>query len=184
MNTMSFYLWMLPVLLMIHEFEEIFMIEVWHEGHKEKINRIWPKKKPFGLDRIGPFLTPTISIGIFFEFLAILLVCFLCAIFENYYAWFGFAVGFVLNSIFLHGRDVIHFKGYTPGFISSVILIIPTVWILFKANTLLNYSLLEIVLSTVIINVVFAFLAFNFMHKSMPAWSAWLVKYSKEEVKE
>jgi hypothetical protein len=184
MNTMSFYLWLLPVLLMIHEFEEIIMIEVWHEGHKEKIDRVWPKKKPFGLDHIVPFLTPTISIGIFTEFIGIILICFLCAIFNNYYAWYGFAVGFVLNTIFLHARDVIRFKGYTPGFISSVILIIPTVWILYKANTILNYSLLEIVLSTIIINVVFAFVAFKLLHKSMPAWSASLIKYSKKEIKE
>ncbi len=184
MNTMSFYLWMLPVLLMIHEFEEILMIEVWHSGHKEKIDRIWPKKKPFGLDHIVPFLTPTISIGIFAEYLGIILICFLCAIFDNYYAWFGFSVGFVLNTIFLHGRDVIRFKGYTPGFISAVILIIPTVWILIRANTILHYNALEIILSTVIVNVVFGFVAFKILHGSMPTWSAWLVKYSKKEEKE
>ena len=184
MNTMGFYLWLLPVLLMIHEFEEIFMIEVWYEGHKEKINQIWPKKKPFGLDRPGPFLTATISIGICAEYIGIILVCVLCAIFDNYYAWFGISAGFVLNSIFLHGRDFLRFKGYTPGFITSIVLIIPTIVILAQANTLLHYNWIEIVLSTIITNVVFGFVAFKVLHKSMPTWSAWLIKYSKKEVQE
>lgn len=181
---MAFFVWLLPVLFTIHEFEEIFMIEAWYEGHKEKINRLWPKKKPFGLDHAGPYLTASIAIGIFCEFIVVILICFLCAIFNNYYVWYGFAVGFVLNSILLHGRDFIKFKGYTPGIVSIAVLFFPTIWILYQSNTILHYGVWEIVLSTILVNVIFGLATFKVLHKSMISWSAWLHKYSKAETKE
>lgn len=184
MNTMSFFLWLVPVIFMIHEFEEIFMIEAWYGGHKEKISRVWPQKKPFGLDHVGPNLTASIAIGIFCEFIIVLLICLLCAIFQNYYAWYGFIVGDVLHLLFLHLRDFIKFKGYTPGIITGAIIFIPYLWILYQANTILHYGVLEVVLSTVLVYVISMFLTFKFLHKSMGSWSERLYKYSKAETKE
>jgi hypothetical protein len=39
MNTMNFIVWMLPIIFMIHDFEEILMAEVWGKRYKEKINQ-------------------------------------------------------------------------------------------------------------------------------------------------
>ena len=100
---------------------------------------------------------------------------------DNYYVWFGLNVGFLINTVLLHLRDVIRFKGYTPGIITSAILFIPSIWILYQANTILNYSALEIVLSTILVNVVGAFAVFRLLHKSMVSWSERLVKYAKGE---
>jgi hypothetical protein len=171
----------MPVLLMIHEFEEIFMIEVWYLRNKEKIKSVWPKRKPFGLDNAGQYLTPSISIGIFCQFIVIVLICLLCAVFKNYYAWYGFGVGFVLNTFLLHLRDVIKFKGYTPGIITSVIISIPCIGILYQTATILDYGWLEIILSTVLMNVIGGFLVFRLLHKAMVSFSKWLIKYSKVE---
>jgi hypothetical protein len=184
MNTIGFYLWLIPVLFMIHEFEEIFMIEAWYEGHKEKINKMWPTKKPFGLDRAGPYLTATIAIGIFCEYILVIVICLLCALFDNYYAWFAFAIGLILTSVLLHGRDFIKFKGYTPGVITSVILIPPVIWALYQANGILHYGVWWIVLATIVLNIIMGLTAFKLLHGSMPAWSNWLLKISRSENKE
>ena len=50
MNTMSFFLWLVPVIFMIHEFEEIFMIEAWYGGRIRKRSAEFGPKKAF---RIG-----------------------------------------------------------------------------------------------------------------------------------
>jgi hypothetical protein len=178
---MGFFLWLVPVLIMIHEFEEIIMIEAWHERYKEKINSIWPQKKPFGLDHAGPYLTTAISIGVLSQLIVMVLVSLLCAAFDNYYVWYGFNVGFLVNTLLLHTKDVIKFKGYTPGIVTSAILFIPVIWILYQANTLLHYGVLEIILSTVLVNVLEMFVVFKLLHTSMRSWSEWLVNYAKGE---
>jgi hypothetical protein len=181
LNTMGFYLWLLPVLFMIHEFEEIFMIEAWSSRYQEKINRIWPTKKPFGLDYAGNHITARIGIGIFCEFLLVIVICLLCAIFQNYYAWYGFLVGLVLHPL-LHLSVCIKFKGYVPGIITLAIVFIPGVWVLYQANTILHYGVIEIVLSAVILYVIEGLFTFRVLHKAMPTWSRWLDNYSRAKI--
>jgi len=178
MNTMSFLLWMLPVLFMIHEFEEMIMIEVWHDRFKEKINRLWPQRKPFGLDHVAPYLTPTINIGIFIQFIPLVLICFLCAIIDNYYLWYGYIIGFIVMGTSLHVRDFIRFKGYTPGIITTVLIFFPLIWILYQANTILHYNALEIILSTIGFGAVMSFFGVRFLHKLSITWAKLLSGYA------
>lgn len=181
MNTMVLFVWLLPVIFMIHEFEEILMIEVWFTRYKEKIKTVWPKRMPFGLDHADQYLTVSIALGIFCQFVFLVLICILCTIFQNYYAWYGFVVGSIINSLLLHLRDFIKFKGYTPGIITALALIIPSIWMLYVANTILHYGLLEIVLSTILINGVGIILVFKGLHKAMASWSQRLSNYAKGE---
>lgn len=178
MNTMGFFVWVLPVLFLVHEFEEIFMIEAWYERRKEKISKIWPQKKPFGLDHAGPFLSASISIGIFSEFIVVVLICLLCVIFENYYAWYGLFAGFLLHLPVLHGMVTSKFKGYSPGVVTGAIVLVPFIWVLYRAAILLDYGILEVVLSTVIVQFLMTVLVFRGLHKLMTPWSARLVQYA------
>jgi hypothetical protein len=184
MNTMGFYVWLLPVLFMIHEFEEIFMIETWFDGHKEKINRLWPTKKPFGLDNTVKYLTPTIAIGIFGEFVITILICLFCLIFDNYYVWYAFTVGFILMSVLLHGRLTIQFKGYTPGIVTIAILLIPCIWLLYQSNTILHYGAVDIIVSTLVVNGLFGLASFRLLHNAMIPTSKWLSKIAETETRE
>jgi hypothetical protein len=181
LNTMGFFVWLMPVIFMVHEFEEIFMVEAWASRHKEKIHAIWPTKKPFGLDHAGPYLSATIGIGIFVEFLFAILISALCVVFNNYYAWFGFWIGYVFHMFFPHLWVTIKFKGYLPGIITGMITLIPSVWVLYQANTIVHYGVLELVLSVVVIHLIVTFLVFRGLHKAMAFWSRKLVQYSQGE---
>jgi hypothetical protein len=181
MNTMDFFVWLFPVIFMIHEFEEIFMVEAWAERYKEKIQRVWPTKKPFGLDNAGPYLSATIGIGIFAEFILMLLICLLCVIFQNYYAWVGIFVGFLFHFFWPHLAVCIKFKGYVPGMITGAIIFIPSIWVLYQAISILQYGLLAVVLSALVMQVVEGFITFKVLHKSMASWSKKLVQYAKAQ---
>jgi len=185
MNTITFYVWLFLAFFMIHEFEEIFMAEAWWIGNKEKIKALWKKFIPFGLEYAGPYLTASIAIAISWEFLLFFAVSLLCGIFNNYYVWFGMVVFFILHSAILHLRDFIRFKGYTPGIVTSAILFIPLVWLLYQANAILHYGIWEILLSVVLGQVVLYFgLGMGRLHKSLLLWSKLLCKYSKTETPE
>jgi len=183
LNTMGFFVWLMPIIFMVHEFEEIFMVEAWASRHKEKIHAIWPTKKPFGLDYAGPYLTATIAIGIFYEFLFAILISVLCAILNNYYVWFGFWISYTFHLFFPHLWVTIKFKGYLPGIITGVITLIPTVWVLYQANTILHYGVLVLVLSTVAMYLINGFLVFGNLHKWMATWSKQLIQYSQAVLK-
>ena len=68
MNTMSFIVWMLPIMFVIHDFEEIIMAEVWGKRHRKEINAVWPKKQPFGLNYVENCHTPVFAIGVLILF--------------------------------------------------------------------------------------------------------------------
>lgn len=187
MNTLSALVWFYIVLFMAHEFEEIIMIKAWAIRFDGKIRQLWPKGKPFGLhffDQAGYAASPiteTASIGISMQFFLIGLITLFSVLFNYYLIWFGFAVLSPAVSLFLHTRDAIRFKGYTPGIITAVLTAIPTVWILCRVYTLTAYGVWEIVIATVAVNLVSVFLAGRFMHRSASALSAQLQTYAAAE---
>lgn len=183
LNTMGFYLWLMPVLFLVHEFEEIFMIEAWFSRYGERIKSTWPKLMPFGLNNARPHLTATISIAIFFEFILVILVCLVGAIFQNYYAWYGFLAANVIHMLTLHLGNTIKFKGYMPGIITCAITFIPCVWMLYQAAAILHYGVLEVVLSTVGMWLLEGLLTFKVLHKAMASLSKKLEQYSLALIK-
>ena len=50
MKTMSFLVWSLPILYMLHDFEEIILAEAWTSRYKKEINQCFGNNQPFGLN--------------------------------------------------------------------------------------------------------------------------------------
>jgi hypothetical protein len=178
MNTMNFIVWMLPVIFMIHDFEEIIMAEVWGKRFRKEIGTAWPKKQPFGLNYIHNCHTPTFSIGVEVEFLLFSIISLFSVIFQSYFVWYGAFLGMLLHMVFIHMLMCVRFKNYVPGVITSVIFLFPSVWILYSAENVLHYEagviLLACLLGTGLIVIMIPVL-----HKLMGPWSKWLYKYSK-----
>ncbi|MEM5775520.1 MAG: HXXEE domain-containing protein, partial [Anaerolineaceae bacterium] len=128
MDSIGFYVWLLPVIFMIHELEEIFLAEAWYIRSKEKIHALWPKRIPFGMNRVEHYPSAAIGFGIFIEYLEFILICVLCVVFNNYLAWFGLFISFLFHMFTPHLADVIKLKAYEPGIISSAVLLIPSIW--------------------------------------------------------
>ncbi|AOT71914.1 HXXEE domain-containing protein [Geosporobacter ferrireducens] len=183
MNTMSFIVWMLPVIFMIHDFEEIIMAEVWGKRYRQEINTVWPKKQPFGLNYIHNCQTPTFSIGVGVEFLLFSLISLFSVIFQSYFLWYGAFLGLILHMVFIHMVMCVWFKNYVPGVITSVIFLLPSIWFLYAAEKILYYGagtiLLACLLGSVLIITIIPML-----HKFMGSWSKWLYKYSEAQIKE
>ena len=187
MKTLEGLVWFAVALFMVHEFEEILLIKAWAIRYNDKIRSLWPKVKPFGLhlfDSAGYAASPiteTASIGIGIQFFLIALLTLLSVLLDSYLIWFGFMALTPFTSLFLHSRDAILFKGYTPGILTAVLTAIPTVWILCRVYTLTAYGVWEIVIATVAVNLVSVFLAGRFMHRSASALSAQLQTYAAAE---
>lgn len=183
MNTMNFIVWMLPIIFMLHDFEEIIMAEVWGKRYKKEINVTWPQRQPFGLNYMHNYQTPTFSIGVEVLFLTFSIISLLSVIFQNYFIWYGAFLGFTLHLIFSHMLFCILFKHYVPGVITSVIFLLPSAWFLYEAQNILHYSI-GTILFACFLGFAFTIILMFVLHKSMGSWSKWLLKYSKAQTKE
>lgn len=183
MNTMQFIVWMFPVIFMLHDFEEIIMAEIWGKRYKNKIDSVWPKRQPFGLDYIQHCHTPTFSIGVEVEFLLFTLISFFSVIFQNYFLWFSAFLGVTIHLVFVHMSICIRFKHYVPGVVTSVIFLLPSIWFLYQAGVLLSYGV-STILFACLLGIGLMIILIPTLHKLMGFWSKMLYQYSKKQPKE
>lgn len=177
MNSMNFIVWMLPIIFMIHDFEEIIMAEVWGKRYREEINTVWPKRQPFGLKYIHCCHTPTFSIGVEIFFLFFSLISLFSVIFQNYFIWYSVFLGVTLHFVLAHMFMCIQFKHYVPGVITSIIFLLPSIWFLLMAKNILHYGI-GIILLSCLLGIILTIIMVPMLHKLMGSLSKLLLKYS------
>ncbi|WP_124065060.1 HXXEE domain-containing protein [Clostridium sp. E02] len=178
MNTMNFIVWLFPVIFMIHDFEEIIMTEVWGKRFKKEIDTVWPKRQPFGLDYIHVYQTPTFTIGVVIEFLLFSFISFFSVYFQSYFLWYSAFFGITIHLVLAHMLLCVKFKHYVPGIITSIVFILPSIWILYLAKTILQYNMGTILL-TAAAGILIMIIIIPVLHKAMESWSKSLKKYSE-----
>ena len=113
MKTMSFLVWSLPILYMLHDFEEIILAEAWTSRYKKEINQCFGNNQPYGLN--------------YASYCKIMYYCAFVPIF--------------LHFLLIHIGICFKFKHYVPGLITSILFIAPSLLCLVIAQQLLQYSL-------------------------------------------
>lgn len=181
MNSMGFLVWFLPVIFMVHDFEEIIMAEVWGNRFNQKIQRLFPGRRPFGLGKNHAWYTPVLSIAVGLEFLLFSAICFFSVAYQNYFLWFSAFLGLIIHMVFIHIAVCFPFKGYVPGVVTSIASLPPAIIVLaaaincvkYSAGTILVAGLLGIILLAVIVPA---------LHGFMNISDRWLDTYSKKEI--
>jgi hypothetical protein len=178
MEKMNFIAWMLPVIFMIHDFEEIIMAEVWDKRFHSRIVKVFPKRRPFGLGAVLRWQTPVLSIAVAIEFLLFSLISYLSVASQNYLIWFSAFLGLLLHMVFIHILISFPFKGYVPGVVTSAIMLIPGIYYLIKAQSILMYDTATLLLAGVI-GIALLAAILPLLHKFMSVADAWLDRYSR-----
>lgn len=141
MKTMSFLVWTLPILYMLHDFEEIILAEAWASRYKKEINQCFGNNQPFGLNYASNYQTPSFASVIYLSFSTYTILSLLCILLQNYVLWIGAFVPIFLHFILIHIGICFKFKHYVPGLITSILFIGPSLLCLVTAQQLLHYSL-------------------------------------------
>ena len=84
MKTMSFLVWSLPILYMLHDFEEIILAEAWTSRYKKEINQCFGNNQPFGLNYAANYQTSSFASVIYLAFSTYSVLSLLCIILQNY----------------------------------------------------------------------------------------------------
>lgn len=168
--------WLLPVLFMIHDFEELIMINVWKKRNKNYIEELKAQNKKVPYDFSGS--TASYAIGIFEEFIIISVVTLLSYLFNNYILWYGLFIAVTLH-FFAHIYLYIKFKRYVPGNITTIIFTPIFCLMTYELNILLHYNAIISVFSILFMTSI-VLINLRMLHKIMERLTSALNKYSSE----
>ncbi|MCB2219944.1 MAG: HXXEE domain-containing protein [Bacteroidetes bacterium] len=172
-------LWLFPVFFMIHEFEEIIMMQAWVQRNKNSITTRFPK---IGGKMIGHYTklsTASFSLAIFEEFLVVAIITFI-AVEYNYYAlWTGMVLAFVFHLV-IHIIQTMVLRQYTPAIITSILTGILSSWLALELNHRFMLNLTE----TIIwfgVWLVFLIINLQLILKVVVSFERWLQRFSRPE---
>lgn len=158
----------LPVIFMLHDFEEIIMLRSWLDRNRHELHRRFPRFEAF-LSKRGHFeySTSAFAIGVAHEFILLSAVS-LCSIYhEAYEWWFGVFMAYFIH-LFVHIAQWIIYRKYVPVIITSL-LTLPYcfyTFILFVKSSVLSFSQTLLWMLIGIVFIIFSLpSAFFFMSK-------------------
>lgn len=176
MKILFIMIWLFPILFMIHDFEEIVMVNVWQIRNKEYIKSRENKYIPFNFKAS----TSAFSVGVDEEFVIISIVTIFSCLLNNYVIWFGLFIAFIIHFL-LHILMCINFKKYVPGLTTSIVFIPICCFMVYKVNILMHYNIITLLLSIVISTLIFL-INIYILHKAVEKISYWLEKYSTHSI--
>ncbi len=146
MEKMEILILLLPIVFMIHDFEEIIMLKPWLNKNRGEIKKRFPKFENF-LKKMNLFnlSTSAFAIAVLHEFVLISLVTIFSLVFEFYELWFGaFAVYFL--HLFVHIIQWVMFKKYVPVIVTSILTLPYCIYTLFVFVEIVEISSTEMLL--------------------------------------
>lgn len=166
-----FNFWMLPILFILHDFEEMIVMPLWKIRHQQKLATL--KKPYFGSVTQGS----AFAVGVLEEFIILLLISGFCQITHNSLLYLSFVVAYTSHFI-IHYIMCLQFRGYVPGVV-TVTLELPMVLMIIFHYWPSDVSLLSVVVY-LLLAMVIAFSNLKIMHLIMPKIQTHLEKYAKQ----
>lgn len=161
MNELKWFVWLFPLLFIVHDMEEIIMAEYWCKKNLKQYVRL--PIIPFGNTKN----TAGMAIGVFEELILWIIATMIGNITGFYGLWYGLLVANIVHLILFHIILLpLSYRHYVPGEITAWLTVIPCWYILKLAQNILGYSVIEITI-WVTIGIVFAFVNMKILHKNI-----------------
>ena len=112
-------MWLLPVVFMLHDFEEIIMIRPWVERNAGFLRERFPRLSDRMLGHFEKLSTSSFALAAAEEFIILAAVTFLAVERGWYAAWGGLLLGFFAHIIF-HLVQFLAVRRYAPMIITSI----------------------------------------------------------------
>ncbi|MEW5960930.1 MAG: HXXEE domain-containing protein [Chloroflexota bacterium] len=131
-------MWLLPIVFMIHDFEEIIMFRAWLMTDGDKVRQQFPRRGGQFLRPLEGLSTAAMTMAVAVIFLVLSTLTILAVELNLYNFWAGLMLGFFIHLIAHIGQYVL-MKRYIPCVITSVLGSIYCLWALGQMSDLLNW---------------------------------------------
>lgn len=166
-------IWLLPLIFMLHDFEEIIFIEWWL--NKERLVLI--KKYPKIAKEYDELNTAGFALAVSEIFIIIILITLITIVFKWYYLWFGSLITFFIHLI-IHLIQWIIYKKYIPAIITVVPASIYSIYAIGFIYSNSNMEILPIVIWSML-SMVIVFTNLIFAHKLARKFSEFIRSYER-----
>lgn len=168
-------MWLLPVVFMIHDFEEIVMMRPWYLRNEHYVTTRFPRIAG-SIARTGKLSTSAFSLAVAEEFVVLSVITFVCVEYGLYSIWAGVLISFFIHLVYHIGSFLV-MGHYVPYIITSVIASIYSVYalVVFNDGVYIDWSWVVI---WSIIAIVFMIVNLMFAVTIAEKFDQWLGKWS------
>ncbi len=169
-------MWLLPVVFMIHDFEEIIMMRPWYLRNEAFLKVRFPRLVG-SIARTGKLSTSAFALAAAEEFVVLSVVTFVCVEYGLYSVWAGFLIGFFIHLVYHIGSFIV-MRRYVPYVITSVIAGLYSIYVLLSINDggylVWNQVMVWSVIATafIIVNLIFAVVLAEKFDQWLGRWSS------------
>ena len=149
MQNYQLLVWLLPIVFMLHDFEEIVFMENWFTNNRKKLMTRVPKLAPKLLNHTDQLTTARIALGVACMFLLVTTVTLVSVLTGFYYIWLAGFMVFTIH-LFVHIAQSLILRSYVPAIVTSILALPYSIWgitLLINANI---FAPLEYLWSTLI----------------------------------
>jgi len=161
MDKYSIIIWLLPIVFMIHDFEEIIFFKPWISKNKDYLAIRFPKISKRFLLRFDSMSTSAFALAVLEEFVLLSLITLSSVLFDYYLLWLAVFMGFFVH-LLVHFVQWIILKRYIPAIGTTFLALIYCTYSLYRIIIDEIFHLSEILLWTIIgfglvgLNLIFA----------------------------
>ncbi|MBN6188998.1 HXXEE domain-containing protein [Aneurinibacillus sp. BA2021] len=125
------WIWLFPIVFMLHDFEEIITVEAWLSKNKMKVYHMFPTffaRRQAMFDRRFAMKTVQFSVAVAWIFVLLSLITFYTSqslAHGGSFLFYVAALHVLFGNVWTHVIQSIVLRGYTPGVVTAVVLVLP-----------------------------------------------------------
>ncbi len=132
-------MWLLPIVFMIHDFEEIIMMKPWVNKNAAFMTRRFPRLAARILPHFKGLSTSAFALAVLAMFLLVSTVTLISVQLGLYALWAGLLIGFFVH-LLVHIGQFIVVRRYVPVVITSILAVPYCIWALFTVYARTGFS--------------------------------------------
>lgn len=127
MNEFQIVVWLLPIVFMIHDFEEIIFFKPWVNKNSPYLKKRFPFLVKRLLPRMEALSVAAFSVAVFEEFVLLSIITFAAFYFDYYSIWLAVFMAFFIH-LFIHIIQWMVLKRYIPAIATAILALPYCIW--------------------------------------------------------
>lgn len=172
---MNFIIWLLPIIFMIHDFEEIIFMKPWIEKNRADLARRFPAISQKILPHYDSLTSSAFSLIVAEEFILISVVALITMLYQTYGLWFAVLMGFSIHLV-VHIAQWLVFGRYVPVIVTSLLALPYVIYasVLYMSSKIISGPVMIVLSILGLLGVIFNYLFATWIARR---FNDWLVHY-------
>lgn len=165
---MEAYIWLFPILFIVHDMEEIIGFGLWLRKNKDMLAEKYPRI----YKTYCHYSTEGMAVAVLEILLLSIVITVISVVTESYGLWLGSFIAYALHLV-MHMIQSIVVHKYIPAVGTSILCLPITIWIIYQSMAICDFAIGSILLYSVI-GIVIAMCNLKFAHMLMNCFTKWM----------